>query len=88
MSSRDRTCASSKASSHTLHFKDLIDYARDLLQLKRSCSFSGKAEPSDKSSSYTFDCRDNAIDTSDEIDAKLLINYFDSTSEGKLIYSE
>jgi hypothetical protein len=33
-------------------------------------------------------CRDNAFDSNEEIDAKLLINYFDSTQEGKLLYAE
>jgi hypothetical protein len=32
--------------------------------------------------------RDNAIDATEEIEAKLVIQYFDSTSTGKLVYSE
>jgi hypothetical protein len=32
--------------------------------------------------------RDNAIDATDETEAKLVIHYFDSTATGKLLYSE
>lgn len=32
--------------------------------------------------------RDNAIDATEEIEAKLVIQYFDSTATGKLVYSE
>ncbi|CDW85848.1 ef hand family protein [Stylonychia lemnae] len=32
--------------------------------------------------------KDNGIDTADEFDAKLLINYFDATGEGRLFYTE
>ena len=32
--------------------------------------------------------RDNGIDTADELDAKLVIKYFDATGEGRLFYTE
>ena len=37
---------------------------------------------------YVYYYRDNAIDTTDETEAKLVIHYFDSTATGKLLYSE
>jgi hypothetical protein len=32
--------------------------------------------------------RDNAMEAMDEVDAKLLIKYFDATEEGRLFYTE